>query len=123
MNDWKTLILPLATAIGAFGGFPTPPQEFQMLTRYEIFRWFVVFVLIWQGGGQQDLQLALLTTSIVYLVTKILDMRRTMNRIVTLSSTPPPPQMPMPPMPPMPPRPPMPPKSPNGPPVKEGFYY
>lgn len=113
MNDWKTLIHPLATSLGAFGGFPTPPVEFQMLTQYEIFRWFTVFTLVWQGGGGQDLQLALLTTGIAYLVTKILDMRRTMNRIVTLSSQVPPPQMVTPPSN-------MPPSSAA---TKEGFYY
>lgn len=88
MSDWKGLIHPLATAVGFMGGFPDPPQEFKDLTQNELFRWLMVFILIWQGGGAQDLQLSALVTGICYLVVKIMEMRRTMQQIVSVANAP-----------------------------------
>ena len=69
----KDLILPLATAIGAYGGFPAPPAFFSELTQNEMFRWALVFVLIWQGGSGQDMKLALLVTALMFAVHKSME--------------------------------------------------
>ena len=37
--------------MGAFGGFPTPPKLFIQLFNITGFRWFALFLLIWQGAG------------------------------------------------------------------------
>lgn len=47
----QPLILGLATAIGVFGGMPTPPKIFTTLTSLSLVQWFLVFVLVYQGGG------------------------------------------------------------------------
>lgn len=59
-------ILPLATAMGAFGGFPPAPPMFAKLSAHPAFQFFTLFVLIWQGGGQQNMQLSLYTAAIVF---------------------------------------------------------
>ena len=68
------LVLPLATAIGAWGGFPAAPALFQQLAQNELFKWLLVFVLVWQGGTGQDTQLALITTLVMFVATKLLNM-------------------------------------------------
>ena len=69
----KDLILPLATAIGAYGGFPTPPAFFSQLTQNEMYRWALVFILVWQGGSGQDVKLALLVTALMYAIHKTME--------------------------------------------------
>ena len=69
----KDLILPLATAIGAYGGFPTPPKFFNELTQHEMFRWTLVFILIWQGGSGQDVKLAVLITALMFALHKSME--------------------------------------------------
>ena len=64
----KQLILPLATAIGAYGGFPNPPRVFS-----ELFRWALVWVLIYQGGSGQDSKLALLVTALMFALHKAME--------------------------------------------------
>ena len=66
----KDLILPLATAIGAYGGFPAPPAFFSELTQKERVRGALGFVLVWQGGSGQDIKLALLVTALMFAVHK-----------------------------------------------------
>ena len=72
-------ILPLATALIAWGGYPEPPQVFVSLTRFELFRYMLLFILIWQGGAQQDFKTALIATAIMYFITKILEIRQMIN--------------------------------------------
>ena len=60
------LVLAAATAVGAYGGFPAPPPAFTELTKNEMVQWTLVFVLIYQGGGSQDLKLSLLMTAAMY---------------------------------------------------------
>ena len=69
----RDLILPLATAIGAYGGFPAPPKFFNELTQNEMVRWALVFVLIWQGGSGQDVKLAVLITALVFAIHKSME--------------------------------------------------
>ena len=67
----KQLLLPLATAIGAYGGFPKPPAFFTELTNNEIGRYVLLFVLVWQGGAGQDMKLSLLITALLYVVSQL----------------------------------------------------
>ena len=54
VNSWKDWLHPIATVLGAWGGFPKPPRVFLELTKYELFRWFLVFVLAYQGGADEE---------------------------------------------------------------------
>lgn len=62
---WK-FVVAFATMIGAFGGFPQPPRSFQWLASWQVFQWFVVFVLLYQGGTGEDAILAALITLLTY---------------------------------------------------------
>lgn len=64
--ELKTLILVMATAIGSYGGMPTPPPVFENLTKALPVQWALVFVLIYQGGGGQDLVLTGLGTVMMF---------------------------------------------------------
>ena len=74
-NDMSFWILPMATAIGAFGGFPTPPQFFQDLAGNEIFQWLMVLNLIWQGGGGQNIRVSLIATLALFIGSKLFQLR------------------------------------------------
>jgi len=69
---WKDILHPIATVVGAWGGFPKPPIFFKKLAQYEIFQWFLVFLLAYQGGADEDLAQAFAVTIGLYLITKIL---------------------------------------------------
>jgi hypothetical protein len=60
------LMLAVATAVGAYGGFPAPPSAFVHLTKNEMVQWTLVFVLVYQGGGAQDPKLSLLITAAMF---------------------------------------------------------
>lgn len=48
----RILLWAAATAIGSYGGFPDPPNIIKhLVVKEKIFRWFLLFVLIWQGGA------------------------------------------------------------------------
>lgn len=66
-------LLPFATALGAFGGFPAPPPQFMKLAQYPLFRFFTLFVLIWQGGAGQNANVAFVTAAIVFAVSYFLN--------------------------------------------------
>lgn len=69
----QKIVLVMATAIGAFGGFPKPPRVFSDLVQNEIVQWALVFVLCYQGGSGQDVKLAALAVAIMYVAKKALD--------------------------------------------------
>ena len=66
------VVLAFATLIGAFGGFPNPPPVFSSLTKSPIVQWLLVFVLVWQGGGGQDMVFAAIVTILGYVLHTIL---------------------------------------------------
>ena len=69
----EQMVLPLATAIGAYGGFPDPPRFFNNLVRNEFFRYVLLAVLIYQGGAGQDIKLSVLVTFVIFALTKALN--------------------------------------------------
>jgi hypothetical protein len=81
IKHWKDWIHPIATVMGAWGGFPKPPKVFLELTRFELFRWFLVFILAYQGGAEEDIRQALIITVMFYLVTKLLNLRDVVSDI------------------------------------------
>ena len=78
LGQW---VLPLATALIAWGGFPQPPEIFVRLTQYELFQYLLVFILIWQGGAKQDVKTALIATAIVYIIAKMLEIGKMMQNM------------------------------------------
>ena len=63
------LILNLCTAIGAWGGFPDPPPFFTAaVNKFPLLKWVLLTVLIYQGGGEQDFQLAVEITVAIYIM-------------------------------------------------------
>lgn len=66
------IVLALATAIGAYGGFPEPPLFFKNLIKNEMVQWALVWILIYQGGSGQDMKLTTLITAAMYSAHKAL---------------------------------------------------
>ena len=74
LDDSRTIVLNLATAIGAWGGFPDAPAIFtRTVESYPMLKWVLLCVLIFQGGGEQDFQLAVELTVIIYFIYNILE--------------------------------------------------
>ena len=67
-------ILPAATALGAWGGFPQPPKMFRDLVQNEIFQYLMVFVLVWQGGAGQNVRIAAIVVLAMYILVKVHEM-------------------------------------------------
>ena len=73
LDDSKTVILNVCTALGAFGGLPQAPKIFtDTVNKYPMLQWVLMAVLIYQGGGEQDLQLACELTLVIYFVYNVL---------------------------------------------------
>jgi len=70
--DLSNWILPIATALGAFGGFPEAPAFFKTMAKNELFQYLMLFVLVWQGGSGQDVAVAGIVTVAVFIVNKLL---------------------------------------------------
>jgi hypothetical protein len=68
----EQIVLALATAVGAYGGFPEPPAFFKNLAKNEIVQWALVWVLIYQGGSGQDVRLTTLITAAMFSAHKAL---------------------------------------------------
>ena len=69
--DLANWLLPIATAVGAWGGFPAAPSFFTDLAKNELFQYFMLFVLIWQGGGGQDVGKSLMMTLFMFIFIKM----------------------------------------------------
>lgn len=68
---WIIMFSSMATALGGFGGLPTPPPIFLDLAKNEIIQWVLMFVLILQGGSGFDVIYAVIATLLVYVIYKI----------------------------------------------------
>ena len=70
----KDIILAFATGIMSYGGFPKPPPVIEeLIKKYSIIQWTLLFILIWQGGANQDHNLALLITATIFSLKKALE--------------------------------------------------
>jgi hypothetical protein len=69
IDDSRTLILNICTLIGGFGGMPETPLFLKNASEdYPFLRWILLAVLIYQGGGEQDIQLAVELTIVCYFI-------------------------------------------------------
>lgn len=72
-------LVAVATALGAFGGFPDPPHIFKDVIQYEFVKWVLLAILIWQGGGGasnnevRDIILTAVITICMYVGKRILN--------------------------------------------------
>ena len=61
----STVILAVATALGAWGGFPEPPEWFEKYINTKLAQYSLVFILLWQGGAGKNWKLAAVLTAVV----------------------------------------------------------
>ena len=59
--------LGLATAVGSLGGFPDPPVWWKELAKNKVFQFLTLFVLVFQGGGGQEVFWSAFLTLVVYM--------------------------------------------------------
>ena len=72
-HGWRDLILNCCCALTAFGGYPDPPAVFiRAIERAPILKWALMVALIYQGGGEQDIGLAIELSILIYLVLRML---------------------------------------------------
>lgn len=65
---WRHPIMHLMTAIGAWGGFPDPPAWWDdLIAVHPLMKWFMLAILCFQGGDEQDFQMALEFTVLLYI--------------------------------------------------------
>ena len=57
--------LAIATALGAYGGFPSAPLWWRKITQYKITQ-LTLWLLVYQGGGKGELLWTTLVSAIVY---------------------------------------------------------
>ena len=74
INNPNQLILPLATALGAWGGFPEPPEMLKKLQGNVLVQYLMVVILVWQGGAGQNLQMAIVAAILLYVLKMVLNM-------------------------------------------------
>lgn len=58
--------LAIATALGAYGGFPSAPLWWRKITQYKITQFMTLWLLVYQGGGKGELLWTTLVSAIVY---------------------------------------------------------
>ena len=46
--------LAIATALGAYGGFPDPPSWWKNLSKRKEFQFLTLWILVFQGGGNAE---------------------------------------------------------------------
>jgi hypothetical protein len=73
-KTFEPLILPIVTALGAFGGFPDPPNTFKRIIKNQIVQYLLLFLLIWQGGGGQNWILSAKVTVVIFVLITVVKM-------------------------------------------------
>jgi uncharacterized membrane protein YjjP (DUF1212 family) len=61
-------LLALATVMGTLGGFQNQPSWFKSLSKYTFWQILMGAVLVYQGGGNQNLLYSLLISTIFYTI-------------------------------------------------------
>ncbi len=64
----STIILALATAIGSFGIHPTSPKIFKRIGQNILIQYILLFILIWQGGKDQNTKVAFFVTIFMFVI-------------------------------------------------------
>ena len=47
----QSVPITILTGLGAYGGFPQPPNWWKRLTNFKIMNFLLVWLLVFQGGG------------------------------------------------------------------------
>lgn len=81
-QPWLSSLAAYAIVLGAWGAFPKPPDFLMRLANFELFRWFLVFALIYQAT--HDSKQSLLFTVVLYLMTKLFELREITNAPVPM---------------------------------------
>ena len=64
----------MATSIGMLGGFPQPPKIFlKFVEDYPFLQWGLVYVLIYQGMGGQDMYWSIIGVGATFALYKIMN--------------------------------------------------
>jgi hypothetical protein len=67
--NYVTILFALATLFSVFNLFPDTPKIITYYNnKYPFIRWFAVFVLVWQGGGEMDLHVSIAMTIVFYII-------------------------------------------------------
>lgn len=64
----KMFWLNIATAVGIYGGFPRAPKVIKRILKKEFMGYAMTAILIYQGGGEQNLRLAMELAILLYFV-------------------------------------------------------
>lgn len=79
LKDWA---LPLAIIVGCSGAFPAPPSIFAALSKFELFQWLLVFVVVHGLSTAHDVQTSLIITVSFYIASKLLALRDVVQQTV-----------------------------------------
>ena len=66
--EWS---VPLATALGAYGGFPSPPAWWVRLSSSRPFQVATLWILVYQGGGEANVVWSTVITALVFTAMEI----------------------------------------------------
>ena len=67
-KNLKNWILAIFTALGAYGGFPKAPEWWNKITEYQIVQFLILWILVYQGGGNQEILWSLVVALIIYVL-------------------------------------------------------
>jgi len=64
----RRFIIAFMTAVGAAGGFPTPPAFLVRLFEFKVVQYLAVAILVMQGGGAMDIKFSLKVVVLLFVV-------------------------------------------------------
>lgn len=71
MFDGQNHLLALATVMGTLGGFQSQPKWFAALSKYSLFQILMGAVLVYQGGGGQNIFYSLIVSLVFFIIVTI----------------------------------------------------
>ena len=66
------IITAIATLLGVIGGFPKPPKFIIKIITYKPIQWLLVYILLYQGGGDENILFTLIMTFCLFIIYQIL---------------------------------------------------
>lgn len=82
------LLLPFATCIIALGGFPSAPKMWTDFAKNPLFQYAALFVLVWQGGAEQNISTALFTSAVFFAVITLIKTWEQKQALVMVAAPP-----------------------------------
>jgi len=67
----KMWTIAIATALGAYGGFPSAPEWWSDLSKHKWFQFMTLWILILQGGGGGEYVWTTVITTIIFSVMEL----------------------------------------------------